>query len=234
MSRILVFAAGALFGIASLLYLFDLKYPASEDAALAAGISLPAAVTPPPASETLPERVTPAPATATPITISPESIVDIAPALAVIAAAVAPQPVPLLIPVAGVKASQLSDTFSDSRGAGRAHDAIDIMAPDGTPVFAVDDGKLVKLFSSIPGGLTAYQFDASETFAYYYAHLDSYAPGLTEGKQLNRGDLIGYVGHSGNANPVAPHLHFAIFVLGPEKRWWEGLAINPYPLLVGR
>ncbi|HEV2007337.1 MAG TPA: M23 family metallopeptidase [Burkholderiales bacterium] len=139
-----------------------------------------------------------------------------------------------MIPVSGIKASQLSDTFAQARGGGRAHDAIDIPAPRGTPVFAVDDGKVVKLFNSKPGGLTVYQFDPSEKFAYYYAHLDSYAPGLAEGQQLKRGELVGYVGSTGNANPAAPHLHFAIFVLGPEKRWWQGTAINPYPFLTAR
>lgn len=138
----------------------------------------------------------------------------------------------LLIPVAGVDAAQLSDTFTQSRSAGRLHDAIDIMAPRGTPVLAVADGRVVKRFKSKPGGLTVYQFDRGEKLAYYYAHLDGYAPGVAEGTQLKRGDLVGYVGSTGNASPDAPHLHFAIFVLGPEKRWWEGTAINPYPLLV--
>jgi murein DD-endopeptidase MepM/ murein hydrolase activator NlpD len=139
-----------------------------------------------------------------------------------------------MIPVAGIRAGQLFDTFAQARGGGRPHDAIDILAPRGTPVFAVDDGKIVKLFNSKPGGLTVYQFDASEKFAYYYAHLDRYAPGLAEGQQLKRGELVGYVGSSGNANPAAPHLHFAIFVLGPEKHWWQGTAINPYPFLTAR
>jgi murein DD-endopeptidase MepM/ murein hydrolase activator NlpD len=141
------------------------------------------------------------------------------------------QPNPLLIPVAGIQASQLSDTFTDSRSGGRIHDAIDIMAPRGTPVVAADDGTVVKLFKSVPGGLTVYEFDNSGTFAFYYAHLDGYAAGVVEGKHLKRGDLIGYVGSTGNASAAAPHLHFAIFVLGPDKRWWKGTAINPYPLL---
>ena len=98
---------------------------------------------------------------------------------------------------------------------------------------AVADGKVEKLFLSKPGGLTVYQFDAAEKLAYYYAHLDRYAPGLAEGQQVKRGELLGFVGSSGNADPAHPHLHFAIFELGPEKRWWEGRAINPYPLLVG-
>ena len=137
----------------------------------------------------------------------------------------------LLIPVSGVQRSQLTDTFTDARGGGRIHDAMDIMAPKGTPVLAVADGKIAKLFNSKQGGLTIYQFDTAETHAFYYAHLDSYAPNIKEGDSIMRGDVIGYVGSTGNANPAAPHLHFAIFVLGPEKKWWQGTPINPYPLL---
>lgn len=139
----------------------------------------------------------------------------------------------LLMPLASIKADQLSDTFNDSRSGGRIHDAIDIMAPRGTAVLAVNDGKIVKLFNSKLGGLTIYQFDPGETHAYYYAHLDSYASGVKEGDSVKRGDVIGYVGSTGNASPEAPHLHFAVFVLGPEKKWWQGTAINPYPLLGG-
>jgi murein DD-endopeptidase MepM/ murein hydrolase activator NlpD len=139
----------------------------------------------------------------------------------------------LLIPVAGVKASALKDTFNDARGSERLHEAIDIQAPQGTQVFAVADGKIAKLFNSKPGGLTIYQFDTSERFAYYYAHLDRYAADLKEGMTLKRGDLVGYVGTSGNADPNTPHLHFATFELGPQKQWWKGSPINPYPLLRG-
>ncbi|MBK9605435.1 MAG: M23 family metallopeptidase [Betaproteobacteria bacterium] len=139
----------------------------------------------------------------------------------------------LLIPVAGVGASQLSDTYGDRRGASRPHEALDIMAPRGTPVLAAADGKIVKLFDSKPGGLTIYQFDPGETLAYYYAHLDRYAPGIAAGVQVKQGELIGYVGSTGNASPEGPHLHFAIFRLGPEKNWWQGTPINPYPLLAG-
>jgi peptidoglycan LD-endopeptidase LytH len=142
-------------------------------------------------------------------------------------------PPPLLIPVHGVAPSALHDTFAEARAGGtRPHDAIDIMAPRGTPVVAVDDGRIAKLFTSERGGLTVYQFDASERFVYYYAHLDAYAPGLAEGNTVRRGDPIGTVGFTGNANPAAPHLHFAVMVLGEAKRWWEGRAINPYPLLI--
>lgn len=140
----------------------------------------------------------------------------------------------LLIPVQGITAAQLQDTFTDARGEGRSHDAIDIMAPSGTPVLAVADGPVEKLFDSKQGGLTVYQFNLDRTHAYYYAHLQDYAPGLAEKQFLRRGQLVGRVGYTGNANPEAPHLHFAIFVLGPERRWWEGTAINPYPLLAGQ
>jgi len=137
----------------------------------------------------------------------------------------------LLIPVAGVKSSQIQDTFNQPRGSERMHEALDIIAPIGTPVYAVADGKIAKLFNSKPGGLTIYQFDPSEKYSYYYAHLDHYATALKEGQQVKRGDLIGYVGTTGNADPAAPHLHFAMFELGPEKNWWQGKPINPYPLL---
>lgn len=136
----------------------------------------------------------------------------------------------LAMPVDGVRPQTLRDTFSDGRTGG-AHEALDILVPRGTPVRAVDDGTLVKLFNSVPGGITIYQFDPSGQLAYYYAHLDRYADGLREGMPLKRGDLIGYVGSTGNASASAPHLHFAVFRLGPEKHWWQGTAINPYPAL---
>lgn len=137
----------------------------------------------------------------------------------------------LLIPVEGVGRKQLRDNFDETRGGQRRHDALDIMAPRGTPVFAVDDGRVAKLFKSAAGGLTIYQFDPSEGYAYYYAHLDSYAKGLVEGLTVKRGDVVGYVGSTGNAPAHAPHLHFTIFKLGPDKKWWKGTAVNPYPYL---
>ena len=133
----------------------------------------------------------------------------------------------LAIPVARVEKESLYDSFSDGRGA-RKHEAIDIHAPRGTSVIAADDGCVVKLFRSVPGGITLYQFDPEGNFAYYYAHLDRYADDVKEGSQLRRGDVLGYVGTTGNAPPNTPHLHFAIFRLGPEKRWWEGTPVNPY------
>jgi murein DD-endopeptidase MepM/ murein hydrolase activator NlpD len=136
----------------------------------------------------------------------------------------------LVIPVAGVQPRQLRDNFNERRGSER-HEAMDIMAARGTPVVAVEDGRIAKLFTSKPGGITLYQFDPTEKYAYYYAHLDRYAQGIVEGKIVRKGEIIGYVGSTGNASPDAPHLHFTIYQLGPDKRWWKGTSINPYPYL---
>lgn len=133
----------------------------------------------------------------------------------------------LLLPVQGLRREQLRDSFSEGR-AGHLHEALDIMAARNTPVMAVEDGRLTKLFFSAQGGNTIYQFDPSETYAYYYAHLERYADGLHEGDQLRRGQVIGYVGTSGNAPPQSPHLHFAIFRLTADKQWWKGTALDPY------
>ncbi len=135
------------------------------------------------------------------------------------------------MPIEGLTPRDLRDSFDEIHG-GHRHEAIDILEPRGTPILAVDDGTIRKLFHSVPGGITIYQFDASETLCYYYAHLDRYADGLAEGQRVGRGDRIGYVGTSGNAPPETPHLHFAIYRLGPEKNWWQGVAIDPYPLLI--
>ena len=132
----------------------------------------------------------------------------------------------LLLPVQGLRREQLRDSFSEGR-AGHLHEAIDIMAARNTPVMAVEDGHLAKLFVSAQGGNTIYQFDPSGTYAYYYAHLERYAD-VHEGDQLRRGQVIGYVGTSGNAPPQSPHLHFAIFRLTPDKQWWKGTALDPY------
>ncbi|MBB3827164.1 M23 family metallopeptidase [Xanthomonas arboricola] len=139
----------------------------------------------------------------------------------------------LLIPVQGIGRDQLQDTFTDARSEGRVHDAIDILAPTGTPVLAVADGTVEKLFNSERGGLTVYQFAPGGTYCYYYAHLERYADGLAETQSIQRGQVIGYVGSTGNANPAAPHLHFEIHRLGPEKQWWKGDVLNPYPILHG-
>jgi murein DD-endopeptidase MepM/ murein hydrolase activator NlpD len=136
----------------------------------------------------------------------------------------------LTVPVAGITKRDLRDTYNEQRG-GHAHEALDIPARRGAQVVAAGDGRIVKLFNSVAGGLTVYQFDPSERFAYYYAHLDRYEQNLAEGMVLKRGDAIGAVGTTGNAREDSPHLHFAIFKLGPEKQWWKGSPINPFPLL---
>ncbi|MCU1273663.1 MAG: hypothetical protein JWO48_1094, partial [Bryobacterales bacterium] len=128
-------------------------------------------------------------------------------------------------PISGLRAEDIHDTFNEGRGRGRAHEATDIMSARGTPILAVTAGTIRKLFTSRAGGLTVYQFDSAADYCYYYAHLDRYAEGLTEGMAVKRGDRIGYVGSTGNADAAAPHLHFAIFRLGPEKQWWKGTPI---------
>jgi len=138
----------------------------------------------------------------------------------------------LTLPIRGLVARDIRDTFAQGRAGGQLHEATDILAPRGTPVVAVEDGVIQKLFLSKPGGITIYEFDRVGVFCYYYAHLERYAPGLTEGMPVKRGDTIGYVGTTGNAPPETPHLHFAILRLGPEKHWWQGTAMDPYPVLM--
>ena len=181
----------------------------------------PAPGAPPAGDGTLPDAA-PAPTTVVP---SPAAM----PTPAV--PAPRPQPSGLIIPVAGIAPAQLVDTYTQSRSAGRLHEAIDIMAPAGTPVLAAVDGPVAKLFTSKLGGLTVYQFDPDGRRVYYYAHLQGYAPGLAEGQALKQGQVIGYVGSTGDASPTAPHLHFSVGDLGPEKKWWKSTPVNPYPLL---
>jgi len=137
-----------------------------------------------------------------------------------------------IVPVQGIPLNKLRDTFYDNRD-GREHDALDIPAPRGTPVLAAVEGNVTKLFHSQQGGTTVYQFDDSGKLCYYYAHLDRYAPGLKEGTLLRQGQVLGYVGTTGNAPSSTPHLHFAVFRLGTDKSWWKGTPIDPLPLLHG-
>lgn len=136
----------------------------------------------------------------------------------------------LRLPIDGVDVERFKGAFVEPRSGagGHTHEAVDILAPRSTPVRAIEDGAIAKLFDSKAGGHTIYQFDPTERFAYYYAHLDRYADGLHEGQRVAAGDVIGYVGTSGNAPPGTPHLHFAIFELGPDKQWWKGEALDPY------
>ncbi len=137
----------------------------------------------------------------------------------------------LLIPVLGIVRGQLRDSFVQRRSGGRTHHAIDIMAPRNTPILAIEDGTIVKLTNNRLGGITLYQLDPSGTYAYYYAHLERYAPGLAAGQQVRRGQVIGYVGTSGNAPKNAPHLHFAVYRLPHERSGWLGQPINPFEIL---
>ena len=130
-------------------------------------------------------------------------------------------------PIEGLKPADIRDSFNEAHN-GHAHEAVDLMAPRGTPVHAVVDGTIRKLFQSKAGGTTIYEFDTAYERCYYYAHLDRYADGVKEGLIIKRGDVIAYVGSTGNADPKAPHLHFAVYELGPKREWWNGKAINPY------
>jgi len=145
-------------------------------------------------------------------------------------------PAGLAIPVQGVKTGDLVDTFTQARAGGaRRHDAIDIMAPAGTPVLSASEGIVERLFLSRGGGgITVYVRSPDRRWVYYYAHLQGYAPGLSEGQRVERGQLLGRVGATGNANPAGPHLHFAIMRMEPGEKWYQGSAINPYPLLAGK
>ncbi len=196
------------------------------------------------------DTVAVAPAPATPPALSPTTVPTPAPSAAIpestipneasstVASGVPPLGLPdadiaelrrrqLPIPVQGVTAVMLVPTFHQSRSQGE-HEALDILAPRGTPATAVEDGTVAKLFTSQRGGLTVYLFDPGGVYCYYYAHLDRYAEGLAEGQTVSRGQVVGYVGTTGNAPPNTPHLHFAIFKLGPEKHWWQGTALDPY------
>jgi murein DD-endopeptidase MepM/ murein hydrolase activator NlpD len=139
----------------------------------------------------------------------------------------------ILIPVVGIERAALRPSFDEGR-VGHVHHAIDILAPRGTPVVAAVDGRIQKLFVSAGGGLTIYEFDRAGELVYYYAHLDRYEPSLVEGMDVTQGTVIGYVGTTGNAPANTPHLHFAIERLGPEKLWWRGEAIDPYPILMAQ
>ena len=164
------------------------------------------------------------------VTVQPQNAPPV-----VVAEQVQVAPSGLAIPVLGVKPDQLTDTFTQARANGRRHDAIDIMAAEGTPVIAAADGTIEKLFySNGGGGITIYERSPDQKWMYYYAHLQGYAPGLAEGQQVKRGQVIARVDHSGDAVASAPHLHFAINTMAPGERWWQGTPINPYPVLAGR
>lgn len=135
----------------------------------------------------------------------------------------------LRLPIDGVRSESFRGQFDQRReGGSRGHEAVDLLAPRSTPIYAVDDGTVAKLFESKAGGITVYQFDATGKACYYYAHLERYADGLVEGRAIRRGEVIGYVGTTGNAPADTPHLHFAIFELNADRRWWQGQPIDPF------
>lgn len=201
---------------------------------------VPVSFSPPVTAETYLEPLpTPSPETSAPSTGPVAEVYPASPTLS--PASATPNPtaptigfvgtLKLIVPVAGIQPSQLLDTFADSRSEGRVHDAIDITAAQGTPVLAVADGQIIKLFQSERGGITIYQLSTDKRLIFYYAHLQRYADSLSEGKFVPQGEVIGYVGDTGNAGPGNYHLHFSIAVVSDPKRYWEGTNINPYPML---
>ena len=188
--------------------LVALPPPASPAASTAA---------PPPDTARPAVRAAADPADTLPITATPDELRALAPTLA--------------IPVQGVRAAELRDSFDEARG-GRVHEALDIHAPRGTPVLSAADGRLTKMHQSQAGGLMVYAADASERWIFMYGHLERFAEGLAEGMPLTRGQVVGYVGTSGNARADAPHLHFVVARGRPGISWWRGTPVNPYPLLV--
>ena len=160
-----------------------------------------------------------------------------APAASAPRAAVTPAPVAtggdiphgrLRIPIDGYDIEIFKNGFTERRGGDRPHEAVDMLAPRNTPVHAVESGSIAKLFTSKAGGLTIYQFDPTGHLCYYYAHLERYADGLKDGQALSQGEVVGYVGTTGNAPPDTPHLHFAVFELNADKHWWQGRPLDPY------
>ena len=141
----------------------------------------------------------------------------------------------LRVPIDGLKVEAMKGSFAEGRDRGRRpHEAADILSPRGTPIRAVERGTIAKLFISKAGGNTIYQFDPDQRYCYYYAHLDRYAAGLREGQEIAEGEVIGYVGTTGNAPPQTPHLHFAIFQLTADRHWWEGTPLDPYLVYTNR
>jgi murein DD-endopeptidase MepM/ murein hydrolase activator NlpD len=219
---LLTFTLGAVAMLATVLAVDRASPGALDRVQVALGPEEPAPASAPSAAPGVAQPATPAPVAA-----APSGGVEL-PAM------VAPTSVGalgLLIPVQGVPAAKLVDTYDQARGQGRRHDAIDIMAARGTPVVAVSDGVVMKLFQSERGGITLYELAPDRRTIYYYAHLDRYAPGIAEGRPLRRGQVLGYVGNTGSAGPGNYHLHFEVSTTRDPAKYWGGVAQNPYPLL---
>ena len=223
--RVLFIAALIFAGVGALVWYLSTRYwaqPVTPLPAPPSGATRDAAPAPNVAKPAVTPGAQPSP-TATPATESSQQLFS---------PPFAPEGSPrLLIPVAGVGPDQLSDTYSEARSEGRTHNAIDIVAPRGTPVLAASDGRIVKLFRSDRGGITVYQLSPDEKTVYYYAHLERYADGLREGHYARRGETIAYVGDTGNATPGNYHLHFQVYRINDPKSFWEGDNLNPYELL---
>ena len=252
-ARVLLLAATILLGLTALVWYLSSKprsmpvTPISQPTATGE-LNLPEndagntnALSPAPsASAPVPGAAPPAQASTSPA-VSPSPFIDGAPptspaphVAAEGAHAVSSAAAGLLIPVAGIRPEQLQDTYTQSRSEGRTHNAIDIMAARNTPVVAAVDGHIIKLFQSERGGITLYQLGTDNRTVYYYAHLERYADGLVENRFMRRGELLGYVGDSGNAGRDNCHLHFSIWLVTDPKRYWDGENLNPYPLLTKR
>jgi murein DD-endopeptidase MepM/ murein hydrolase activator NlpD len=232
-ARVLLIAALAFAALAALVWYLSYAYW-SQPATKLPPPRGDEAVGPPGVTPTPPPTFTPTPAASPAESASPLLSPTATPAPTPQAQA-APQgftaPSGLVIPVAGVRPEQLQDTYNDARSEGRRHDAIDIIAPRGTPVLAAVDGRVIKLFQSERGGVTLYQLGTDERTVYYYAHLDRYADGLSEGHFARRGETLAYVGDTGNATPGNYHLHFQVYTVADPKKFWDGNNLNPYDLL---
>jgi murein DD-endopeptidase MepM/ murein hydrolase activator NlpD len=213
------------------------QYAPAATPSQTASVQPPAVSTPPPSTApalpppATPPAVTPSPASI-PQSLPPPPDIHNAGEADRVATPTSSAPGDIVPPIANLQLSDVKDMFNEARGGGRPHQATDIMEPRGTPVRAMVDGVIKKLFVSKPGGNTIYQIDDREQYCYYYAHLDRYADGIKEGQHVTRGTVIGYVGSTGDADSGAPHLHLAISRLGPDKHWWQGTPVNPYPILV--
>lgn len=115
----------------------------------------------------------------------------------------------------------LADTWGGARSAGRSHEGIDIFAARGTPIHATTEGIVSKVGENNLGGRTVTVIGAGGA-GHYYAHLESYAD-ISPNDWVDAGDIIGYVGDSGNAKGTPTHVHYGIYI--------NGRAVNPYPLL---
>ena len=235
-ARILLSAATVLLALGALVGWLSVRYGTTPVTPVALPDANSNAATQPTSSPAANKNAAPAstPASqATPLTALPTPPPGNTnePARAAPAQEIPPSVSGLLLPVAGVRAEDLHDTYNEARSEGRVHNALDIMSPCGTSVLAATDGTIVKLFQSERGGTTIYQRSPDDRVIYYYAHLQRYADGLTEGHSARRGETIAYVGDTGNAGPGNCHLHFAIWLITDPKRYWDGENVNPYPLL---